>query len=107
MTTLTVGKGVWRDLWRIVSRCRGGEDTGRYEPAVDVLLGREDLLARVVLPVEEALEVEEFLGDDLVLEQGQPALVEGADLELEELPLLICERVDPSLLVKLGCWTCC
>lgn len=104
MTTLTVWKGVWRDLrggvslWGVLE---GGEDGGEV-PAVDVLLGREPgaLLAR--LAGQPALEVEELLGEDLVLEEGEPAHVERVDLELEELALLGRQAVHPLLLVELG-----
>lgn len=103
MTTLTVWKGVWRDLEGVgVSwgDLEGGGDAGEV-PAVDVFLGREPgaLLAR--LAGEPALEVEELLGEDLVLEEGEPAHVERVDLELEELALLGRQAVHPLLFVEL------
>ena len=79
-----------------------GVEGKRDIPAVDILLGRKHFLAGGRLAVEKLLELEELLGDELVLEQGQPALVERVNLELEQLPLLGGERGGPFGLVELG-----
>jgi len=101
MTTLTVLKGVCRDLWVVVSAGEREAGWGGV-PAVNVLLGGEPLLPGGGLAVEELLELEELLGGDLVLEMGKPALMQRVDLELEQLALLVGQRLDPFHLVKLG-----
>ena len=71
-----------------------GFDVGKRRvagPGVDVFAGREDLLAGEGLVAQEALEVEEGVGGEVVFERAEPAFVEGFDFELEELFLLVGE----------------
>ena len=61
-----------------------------------------------MLAFEEAFEVEKLFGGNLVFEMGEPALMKGIDLELEELLLLRRQSCDPFCLVEfergwLGC----
>ena len=69
-------------------------------PAVDVCRGREDLLARFNFRLEEALEIEEFLGHDFILQRSKPALAHGVDFEGEKPLLLGGEFGDPCFLVE-------
>lgn len=71
-------------------------------PGVDIFERGEDGLALLFLLLQEALQVQELGSEDLVLEMGQPALVEGVDFELQEVSLLIRQLGDPFLLVELG-----
>jgi hypothetical protein len=71
-------------------------------PRVDVGAGREDGGAALDLGLEEAFELQELGGDELVLEVDEPALVERVDLEGEQLLLLVGQGRDPGGLVELG-----
>jgi hypothetical protein len=107
MTTLTLLKGQCRDLNGPLRQSStyhkvGSIEAGiRYIPRVDILSRREPLLPRVRLALEEALELEELLLQDVVLEQSQPALVQGVDLEGQELALLVRQAGHPLVLVEL------
>jgi hypothetical protein len=69
-------------------------------PGIDILRGREDLLGARHLPGQELLQIQKLLACDLIFEVCKPALVEGINLELEELSLLVLEAGYPLVLVK-------
>ena len=74
---------------------------GADGPRVDVCERREDLLAVLLLFLQEALQVQELLRQHVVFQVGEPALVQGVDLELQERFLLVRELGDPGVFVEL------
>ena len=89
ITALTVCSGVWRDLaMELVCRCTRAIAS---VPTVHFLQWWEDLLARVQLLLQEALQVQEVLLDDVILQMCQPAIVKGVNLELQQCLLLRCQ----------------
>ena len=44
-------------------------------PGVDIWCWREDLLATLMLALEEAFQLEKFFADDFVFQLGEPALM--------------------------------
>jgi len=69
-------------------------------PRVDVCRRREDFLAREGFALEETFEIEEFLGDELILQVGEPGLVESVDFEEQEFFGFFREGGYPSVFVK-------
>ena len=79
----------------------GGE--GRVAaPGIDVVERGEDLFAGGGLGPEEALELEEGRMGEVGGEVGQPGVVQGLDLELQQRLLLVRQRREPLLLVEFG-----
>lgn len=74
---------------------------GEDRPRVDILERREDRLAVLLLFLQESLQVQELLRQHLVFEVRQPALMQGVDLQFQQLLLLVCELREPCLLVEL------
>ena len=78
-------------------------------PAVDVFAWGEDFFAGECFVAQEAFEVEERGGGEVVFEGCEPGGVQGVDFEFEELFLLVGEFGEPGFFVEGGGlgWGCC
>ena len=82
-----------------------GERMGWQVPRVDVPFWRENELFVLLLLLEKLLEFQKVWLDNVVLEIGEPALVQRVDLEFQEVFLLVRECGDPFVFVEfLGCF---
>jgi hypothetical protein len=72
-------------------------------PRIYVLARREDFLAAHNFGFQETFEIQELLGDNLIFEMGQPTLVQGVDLESQEVFGLSRKRLGPGFLVERLC----
>ena len=82
----------------------GDESVGKNKPRINILHGREDLFPILLLPFQESLQVQELIRQHVVFQVRQPALVQGIDLKLQQLFLLLCEFGDPSFFVEFWRW---
>lgn len=76
-------------------------------PGIHISSGRKDLLPILMLFLQETLQIEEILGDNLVFELRQPALIQRSNLQRQQIFLLRRELLDPFRLVELWQWRCC
>ena len=72
----------------------------RAAPGVGFFQGREDGLLCLLFLFDEPLQVEELFGHEIILQLGQPALVERINLQLEQLLLLGWQAGNPGILIE-------
>lgn len=72
------------------------------KPAINLLFRRKNLLPSVLLRLEKAFQIQKLLGNNFIFQLGQPALMQGLNLQTQQLLLFRSKLGYPFLLVEFG-----